>query len=195
MVWADTGYGLIQDKGAVARGQGMYYHDAMLNGRANQLSEMVPVDRIYSEFGRYIKAGATGYMLLNTSDVRPVSMTAKVIMDTAWGGVPKQGGAAATYIGWASHQFGDKAAGAVAKVWEDYFKAIPKLESGDDYGDQIYHTEARQMMMTTMITPPWSISWASRRNGRRCASWASTSIPITAATSNRIMHRPPWRGN
>ncbi len=75
----------------------MYYHDAMLNGRANQLSEMVPVDRIYSEFGRYIKAGATQYMLLNTSDIRPVSMTAKVIMDTAWGGVPKEGGAAATY--------------------------------------------------------------------------------------------------
>ncbi|HXB53008.1 MAG TPA: glycosyl hydrolase 115 family protein, partial [Rhizomicrobium sp.] len=140
-VWADTGYGLIQDKGSVAKGQGMYYHDAMLNGRANQLSEMVPVDRIYSEFGRYIKAGATGYMLLNTSDIRPVSMTAKVIMDTAWGGVPKDGGAAATYTGWASHQFGDKAADAVAKVWEDYFHAIPKLESGDDYGDQIYHTE------------------------------------------------------
>jgi hypothetical protein len=155
MVWADTGYGLIQDKGSVAKGQGMYYHDAMLNGRANQLSEMVPVDRIYSEFGRYIKAGATGYMLLNTSDIRPVSMTAKVIMDTAWGGTPKQGGAHETYAGWASHQFGDKAAAAVAKVWEDYFKAIPKLESGDDYGDQIYHTEARQMMMTTMITPPW----------------------------------------
>jgi len=154
-VWADTGYGLIQDKGQVARGQGMYYHDAMLNGRANQLSEMVPVDRIYSEFGRYIKTGAAEYMLLNTSDIRPVSMTAKVIMDTAWGGVPKDGSAQATYASWASHQFGEKAAGAVAKVWEDYFKAIPKLESGDDYGDQIYHTEARQMMMTTMITPPW----------------------------------------
>ena len=154
-VWADTGYGLIQDKGSVAKGQGMYYHDAMLNGRANQLSEMVPVDRIYSEFGRYIKAGATGYMLLNTSDIRPVSMTAKVIMDTAWGGVPKDGGAAATYTSWASHQFGTAAASAVAKVWHDYFAAIPKLESGDDYGDQIYHTEARQMMMTTMITPPW----------------------------------------
>jgi Glycosyl hydrolase family 115 len=154
-VWADTGYGLIQDKGSVAKGQGMYYHDAMLNGRANQLSEMVPVDRIYSEFGRYIKAGATGYMLLNTSDIRPVSMTAKVIMDTAWGGVPAQGGAHGTYAGWASHQFGDKAAGAVARVWEDYFHAIPKLESGDDYGDQIYHTEARQMLMSTMVTPPW----------------------------------------
>jgi hypothetical protein len=154
-VWADTGYGLIQDKGLVTKGQGMYYHVAMLNGRANQLSEMVPVDRIYSEFGRYIKAGATQYMLLNTSDLRPVSMTARVVMDTAWGGVPKEGGAHATYADWASREFGAKAADAVAKVWEGYFKAIPKLPSGDDYGDQIYHTEARQMMMTTMITPPW----------------------------------------
>jgi hypothetical protein len=154
-VWADTGYGVMQDKGLVAKGEGMYYHVAMLNGGANQLSEMVPVDRIYSEFGRYIKAGATQYVLLNTSDIRAVSMTAKAVMDTAWGGVPKEGGAGATYSSWASHQFGDKAAAAVAKVWGDYFKAIPKLPSGDDYGDQIYHTEAQQIMMTTMITPPW----------------------------------------
>jgi hypothetical protein len=154
-VWADTGYGVVQDKGLVAKGEGMYYHVAMLNGGANQLSEMVPVDRIYSEFGRYIKAGATQYVLLNTSDIRAVSMTAQAVMDTAWGGVPKEGGAAGTYTSWASRQFGDKAAAAVAKVWEDYFKAIPKLPSGDDYGDQIYHTEAQQMMMTAMITPPW----------------------------------------
>ena len=153
-VWADTGYGLVQDKGMVAKGEGMYYHDAMLNGRANQLSEMVPVDRIYSEFGRYIKAGATSYVLLNTSDVRAVSMTAKVIMDVAWGGVPKDG-APATYAGWGRNQFGAKAAEPVARIWQDYFKAIPKLPSGDDYGDQIYHTEARQMLLTTMITPPW----------------------------------------
>ena len=155
MVWADTGYGLIQDKGQVASGQGMYYHVAMLNGRANQLSEMVPVDRIYSEFGRYIKAGATQYMLLNTSDIRAVSMTARAVMDTAWGGLPKQGGAMGTYAGWASQQFGVKAADAVAKVWDGYFKAFSHLPSGEDYGDQIYHTEARQMLMTTMISPPW----------------------------------------
>jgi len=153
-VWADTGYGLIQDKGHVGKGEGMYYHVAMLNGRANQLSEMVPVDRIYSEFGRYIKAGATGYMLLNTSDIRAVSMTAKVVMDTAWGGLPTDG-ARVTYAAWAKDQFGAGAADAVSKVWEDYFKAIPKLPSGDDYGDQIYHTEARQMLMTTMVSPPW----------------------------------------
>jgi len=40
----------------------MYYHDAMLNGSANQLSEMVPVARIHSEMGRFIKAGATNYV-------------------------------------------------------------------------------------------------------------------------------------
>ena len=154
-VWADTGFGLVQDKGLVTKGQGMYYHVAMLNGRANQLSEMVPVDRIYSEFGRYIKAGATQYVLLNTSDLRAVSMTARVVMDTAWGGLPKQGGAMGTYAGWAKTEFGDKAAGAIAKVWDGYFKAVPKQPSGDDYGDQIYHTEAQQMLMTTMITPPW----------------------------------------
>ncbi len=60
-----------------------------------------------------------------------------------------------TYSDWAAHEFGDKASSAVAQVWDSYFKAIPKLPSGDDYGDQIYHTEARQMLMTTMITPPW----------------------------------------
>jgi len=153
-VWADTGYGIVQDKGQAARGQGMYYHVAMLNGRANQLSEMVPVDRIYSEFGRYIKAGATEYMLLNTSDIRAVSMTARVVMDTAWGGVPKDG-AMGTYGAWAKNQFGEKSAAPLARVWDGYFKAFSHLPTGEDYGDQIYHTEARQLLMSTMITPPW----------------------------------------
>ncbi len=153
-VWADTGYGLVQDKGQVAKGQGVYYHVAMLNGRANQLSEMVPVERIHSEFGRFIAAGATNYMLLNTSDLRAVSMTAKAVMDVAWGGIPKEG-SAGYYRGWAAQQFGGKAAAPLAKLYQDYFKAIPKLPSGDDYGDQIYHTEARLLLMTHMIAPPW----------------------------------------
>jgi hypothetical protein len=152
-VWADTGYGLVKDGGHVAKGQGMYYHVAMLNGRANQLGEMVPADRIYSEFGRYIKAGATSYMLVNVSDVRQVTLGAKRVMDAAWGGVP-EGGADATYRKWSAGQFGGKAADAVAKVYRDYFAAIPKLPNGDDYGDQLYHSEARQLMMSAMIDLP-----------------------------------------
>lgn len=152
-VWADTGYGLVKDGGAVAKGQGMYTHVAMLNGRANQLSEMVPADRIYSEFGRYIKAGATAYMLVNTSDIRAVTLGTRTMMDTAWGGVP-DGGAAATYRKWSAAEFGDRAADAVGRVYRDYFAAIPKLPSGEDYGDQLYHTEARQLMMSAMVSLP-----------------------------------------
>lgn len=154
-VWADRGYGLVQDGGEVQKGQGFYYHTAMLNGRANQLSEMVPVDRIQSEFGRFIKADATQYMLVNTSDIRAVAMTSKAVMDIAWGGLPKAGGAHGYYLQWAADEYGARAAPAIAQMYEDYFRAFSHLPNGDEYGDQLYHSEARQLMMSTMISPPF----------------------------------------
>jgi hypothetical protein len=96
LVWADTGYGDMQDGGKVAAGQGAYFHVAMMNGQANQLSEIVPVAIIQSELGRYIKAGATSYLLVNTSDLRPVAMTTRALMEVAWGGVPTE----STDTGW-----------------------------------------------------------------------------------------------
>jgi len=156
-VWADTGYGYLQDKGEVAAGQGAYYHVAMMNGRANQLTEMVPVQRIYSELGRYIKAGATQYLLLNTSDIRPVAMTAKAVMDVAWGGLPPEGVAASDeyYQQWASQEFGKTAAPRVAKVYEEYFQAPAHVGTPiHEYGDQLYHTEVRRMLLDYMIAPP-----------------------------------------
>ncbi len=74
-VWADDGYGYLQDQGEVTAGQGAYDHVAYMNGQADQLTEMVPVERSFFELGRYIKAGATEYLLLNTSDIRPVTMS------------------------------------------------------------------------------------------------------------------------
>jgi hypothetical protein len=153
-VWADDGYGYIQDKGEVAAGQGAYYHVAMMNGRANQLTEMVPAERIMSELGRYIKAGATHYLLLNTSDIRPVPMTIKAVMDIAWRGLPSQG-ADQFYHDWSAQQFGEKAADKIAQVYKDYFAAPAHV--GDpirEYGDQLYHTEARRMLLTYMIDSP-----------------------------------------
>ena len=41
------------------QGQGIYYLLAMMNARANQLTEMVPMERMVSELGRYINAKAT----------------------------------------------------------------------------------------------------------------------------------------
>ena len=155
-VWADDGYGYIQDKGQVAAGQGAYYHVAMMNGRANQLTEMVPVERIVSELGRYIEAGATHYLLLNTSDIRPVPMTIRAVMDIAWRGLPQDNNPAdGFYRQWSADEFGPQAAEQVAQIYKDYFAAPAHF--GDplrEYGDQLYHTEARRMMLTYMTDSP-----------------------------------------
>lgn len=154
-VWADTGYGLVKDQGDVAKGQGMYYHIAMMNDHANQLTEMVPVDRIQSEFGRYIKAGATEFMLVNTSDIRAVAMTAKAVMDTAWGGVPASSSAHGFYMDWATREFGAAAAPDVARVYEEYYHAIAHRMDGNEYGDNAYHTITRRLLTYTMVHPPY----------------------------------------
>jgi Ni/Co efflux regulator RcnB len=170
LVWADTGYGDMQDGGDLKPGEGMYFHVAMMNGMANQLSEMVPVAVIQEELGRYIKAGATSYMLLNTSDIRPVAMTARAVMDIAWGGLPKETPDAdgAYYRAWATEEFGAKSAPALEKVYKEYFAAPalrrpfgppgvtsagntpPAMGTGSFTrweGDQFYHTEARRLIL------------------------------------------------
>jgi hypothetical protein len=175
LVWADTGYGDMQDGGNVAAGQGMYFHVAMMNGQANQLSEMVSVKVIQSEIDRYIQAGATSYFLVNTSDIRPVAMTARAVMEMAWGGVPATTGGlpgeadAAYYRKWASEEFGAKSAEALTKVYREYFAAPslrapfgpPHLTSAGEApppsaryrdvplvdGDQHYHSEARRIIL------------------------------------------------
>jgi hypothetical protein len=174
LVWADTGYGDMQDGGKVAAGQGMYIHTAMMNGNANQLSELVPVSVIQEELGRYIKAGANSYVLVNTSDIRPVAMTTRALMETAWGGAPAEAAGAddAYYRRWASEEFGAKAADAVAAVYKEYFAApamwrrhgAPGLTSAGNapptappqsavprhYGDQHYHSEMRRLILDAL---------------------------------------------
>jgi hypothetical protein len=158
-VWADTGYGYLQDSGLVRAGQGVYYHVAMMNGRANQLTELVPVERIDAELGRYIKAGATHYLLLNTSDIRPVSMTIKAVMDIAWRGLPPDdpGESDRFYKQWSSEEFGPKAAVAIADIYRAYFAApahLPDTTPALEYGDNYYHTEARRLLLDYLVSFP-----------------------------------------
>ncbi len=162
LVWADTGYGDMQDGGKVAAGEGAYFHVAMMNGEANQLSEMVPVARIQSELGRYIKAGATSYLLVNTSDIRPVAMTTRALMEVAWGGVPS-GGDADFYRRWTTEEFGAKSVDALTAVYREYFAApavrpqrnsvgvaVTQDEVKREYGDQHYHSEIRRILLDTL---------------------------------------------
>jgi hypothetical protein len=186
MVWADTGYGDMQDGGTVAAGQGAYFHVAMLNGQANQLSEMVPVSRIQSELGRYIDAGATSYLLLNTSDIRPVAMTSRAVMEVAWGGVPKEGNAEdAFYREWITKEFGAGAVNELTSVYKEYF-AAPSLRQSftrpgaaapspslskiqREIGDQRYYDESRRIILDTLSqhqvinVPSQSPKWTQPR--------------------------------
>jgi hypothetical protein len=152
-VWADDGYGYLQDHGQVSSGQGAYDHVAMMNGRANQLTEMVPVERSFSELGRYIKAGATQYFLVNTSDIRPVSMSIRAVMDAVWKGLPSGAEPADEfYQKWASEEFGKQAAPKLDALYKEYFKAPARFgDPSHEYGDQLYHTEVRRMLLTYMI--------------------------------------------
>jgi hypothetical protein len=162
-VWADTGYGDMLDGGDLQPGEGMYIHVAMLNGVANQLSEMVPVERLQQQIGRYEKAKATGFFLVNTSDIRPVAMTARAVMEMAWGGVPDTPDAdGAYYRKWAAEEFGAKSAPAMEEVYKAYFAAPalrPTAQAGhaqlaDKYvrwdGDQFYQTEARRLILNNL---------------------------------------------
>src|SRR3569833_1872636 len=131
---------------------------------------MGPVSVIDEELGRYIKAGATNYFLVNTSDIRPVAMTTRAVMEAAWGGAQTgQDEDIAFYKQWASEVFGAKSADAVAAVYSEYFAAPsmrktapgPGLTSAGnappprpeysrvprENGDQHYHTEIRRLLL------------------------------------------------
>lgn len=167
-VWSDTGYGHLQDHGELHKGQGAYLHVAMMNSAANQLTEMVPLDRLLSETGRLTQAGATQFYLVNTSDLRPVTMSARAVMEAAWGSLTA-GQADDYYRRWAKEEFGAAAAQQVAAVYGHYFAAPAHMSDGREYGDQFYHNDARKMLlyaevdMPTYILPDQTPKW--RRPG------------------------------
>jgi Glycosyl hydrolase family 115 len=107
---------------------------------------------------------------VNVSDIRPVTMTIRAVMDAAWKGVPAGGAGAAAdfYRRWSADQFGADAAATVAAIYQDYFKTPPRTTvagATHEYGDQLYHTEARRMLTADAIdwplytiasqAPPW----------------------------------------
>jgi len=152
----------------------------------------VPVSVINEELGRYIAAGATSYFLVNTSDIRPVAMTTRAVMDIAWGGLPAVGGAdeSAFYRTWATKEFGAKSADAVSTVYKEYFAAPsprttfgpPGLTSAGnappppplssvkrEEGDQHYHSEIRRLILDRLsehqveAVPSQSPKWTAPR--------------------------------
>jgi hypothetical protein len=178
-VWPDNGFGLVRDEGTVEAGQGVYYHTAMLNGGANQLTEMVPPSRIYRELGRFVKAGATEFFLLNLSDVRPVPMSSDCAMRYAWDAGSYQSGSdekkMTEFIAdWSQRQFGETVADDVAAIYTRYLN-IPYMQGEDWYtcrGDNHLHWRLRNMKRTKSMKRrgPRSLSLKNTRGTSRSCS-------------------------
>ena len=154
LVWPDNGAGIIQDKGNVKPGQGIYYHTAMLNGMCNQLTEMVNPGRIYNQVGRFVRAGATEYFLVNVSDIRPVPLSTDCAMKLAWDAKPyldksdKQN--MTNFLAdWSKRQFGSEAADKVSGIYRDYFATSYMNDSGL-HGENWLHALIRQLHNLTL---------------------------------------------
>ncbi len=153
LVWPDDGHGTIRDQGQIARGEGVYYHTAMIDWRSNHFSELVPLKRIQRELGRAARAGATQYLIVNTSNLRPVVMTSRATMDLAWNARPwmdESRDESSVYLAkWCREEFGAKAAGPLEKYYQAYFQAPAKYGQTEDarMGDQFYEIMSRFLLV------------------------------------------------
>jgi Glycosyl hydrolase family 115 len=154
LVWADNGHGILDDKGAIAAGEGEYYHTAMYDHISNHYSEQVPLERIQRELGRAAKAGATRWLLINTANVRPVLMTTRAVMELAWNPAPwtaPGSNEAGKYLDrWSREEFGERAAADVAAYYRAYFAAPARYGAAKDAtaADNFYETAARRLLLS-----------------------------------------------
>ncbi len=151
LVWPDNGHGLIEDKGAISAGQGVYYHTAMYDYFSNHFTEMLPLERIQRELGRAVKAGATQFLLVNTANIRPVVMTTRAVMELAWNAEPWEAqGAPDTYLQkWSEEEFGKPAAATMVAYYKAYAEAPARYGEKEDavMQDNFYQTAARGILL------------------------------------------------
>ena len=143
LVFTDAGSGFIRvNSNWTKYCSGVYYHTAMLDGQANQLSEMVPADRIFAQFKPVVnQSRATSVMIDNISDLRPVPLTTDALMKYAWDPSPYDAAtspaaaALAHYAAFGARQLHlpggptDASALAYAQLWADFF-LIPYIQGG-----------------------------------------------------------------
>lgn len=154
LVWPDNGHGLIRDGGRIARGEGVYYHTAMHDFVANQLTEMVPPERIGRELGRAANVGATEYLLVNVSDVRPYPLTTRAAMEAAVSG---QNWNWETYLAkWCREEFGERAAAPMTAYYKAYFNAPGRYGAAEHQtlADNAYHNYLRFILVSLIKGQP-----------------------------------------
>lgn len=150
LVWPDGGNGIIRDQGRVQANQGIYYHTAMMSGAHNQLTEMVNPGRACNQIGRFVRAGATAFLLVNVSDVRPVPLSTDCVMKLAWNAkpyldLPDEKNMANMLGDWSRRQFGEEAGPQVAGIYQEYF-ATPFMDDSSLKGEHWTHRCIRRLL-------------------------------------------------
>jgi hypothetical protein len=139
IVFTDAGSGYVRTDGMNKYGHGVYYHTMMLDGTANQLSEMVPASRIASQLLGVINASlGTTALVDNISDLKPAPMTTLAVFNLAWNPQPWNATqdfnatARAWYAKFAMDYYGVDAANAaqIALVWDGFFN-VPYIFGGN----------------------------------------------------------------
>jgi hypothetical protein len=118
---------------------GVYYHLAYLGGRlTKQLTHTVSPLVVAEQFDKIVKAGATEYMLVNTSETRDYVMGARMIADICWD-APKiyaSPDVAARYTAWWSREYFLNSS-AVNTAYEKYFANLDVPEKMWNASDAI----------------------------------------------------------
>ncbi len=149
VVWPDGGNGIIRDQGRVQPGQGIYYHTAMMSGAHNQLTEMVNPGRVCNQIGRFARAGATTFLLVNISDIRPVPLSTDCVMKLAWDAKPyleksDVNNMESLLEAWSQRQFGAEAGPQVAGIYREYF-TTPFMDDTGLKGEHWHHRCLRRL--------------------------------------------------
>jgi hypothetical protein len=199
-VWPDDGTGIIRDNDMVKVGQGTYYHTAMLNGTANQLSEMVNPARISHELGRFARAGATNFFLVNVSDVRPVPLSTDFAMRLAWNAAPwlarsDSENQEAFLTDWSRRQFGPQLAEDIAAIYARYFD-IPYQRADQRKGDNAAHSMLRKLANTMVPRlqvgkPPSAAAQKSIGDAQQFAATNRVYVEQLVAAATALEPRVP----
>ena len=85
-VWTDFPGAFLFEGGFenVTAHDGFYGHISMMNGEAGQLTEFIPVGRIFANAWQFYARNATAYGMINLSDLKFVPLTGEAVFRYLW---------------------------------------------------------------------------------------------------------------
>jgi hypothetical protein len=139
VVFTDSGKGHIGGLEDIHLAEGLYYHTAMLDGSANQLTEMISPALIFSQLWALVSGAAElFYFVDNVSDMLPVPLSTGAALQFAWdptkfapdGNATDWEAVQQAYLEtWATTEYGADSGKQAAALYAAYF-AIPHVFAG-----------------------------------------------------------------